>query len=133
MKELGGRGGARSTFEPAFPLTEDPDISLLYVALEHEENMEEAEISISSPSVTEECCCLRGWSPPVKGDEGWIRSWKDELNRPDSGRIECMSREISILGAIFVCDRGGVNEAGNPVMVTEEASGSIGDDERRLG
>lgn len=104
MKEFGGRGGARSTFEPAaFPRPEDPDMSLLYVALEHDENIEEAEISISSPSVTEECCWLRGgWAPLVKGDEGWIRSWKDELNRPDSGRIECMSSEISILGAIFV-------------------------------
>jgi hypothetical protein len=60
------------------------------------------------------------------GDEGWIRSWKDELKRPDSGRIECMSREISILGAILVWDRGVVNELGDPVTVTEEASGSIG-------
>ncbi len=127
MKELGGRGGARSNFEPAFAFVEELDMSLLYVALEHEENMEETEVSISSPNVTEECCWVRRWGPLVKGDEGWIRSWKDELKRPFSGRIECMSSEISILGAILVWDRGDVNELGDPVTVVEEASGSIGD------
>jgi hypothetical protein len=41
------------------PRVDELDMSLLYVALEHVENMEDAEVSISSPSVTEECCWVR--------------------------------------------------------------------------